>query len=95
MGPTAEVSAPSHQPAVLVEEKSGEAENPKSMLGDASVGSHVVMGMRRDEGGVCKAERAAPDTDELNVRPMLSVKGLLFELPSEIPMAGDACSVIW
>lgn len=96
VGPTAAVSALSHQPAVLVVEKSGEAENPNSMAGDVSAGPHVFMGMRSEEGGVCKAERAALDTDELNVRPMLSLKGsLLFGLLLEMPMAGDACGVIW
>ena len=65
------------------------------MAGDVSVGPHVVMGMRSEEGGVCKAERAALDTDELNVRPMLSLNGsLLLELLFEMPIAGDACGVI-
>jgi hypothetical protein len=77
VGPTAEASALSHQPAVLVDENSGEAENPKSILGDVSLGPHVVMGIRSDEGGVCKAERAALDTEELNARPILSLKGSL------------------
>jgi hypothetical protein len=92
VGPTALASAaPSHHPAVLVLEYSGEAENPKSMLGDVSVGPHVFIGRRSDEGGVCKAERFALDTDELKVRPMLSVKGsLLFGLLFEMPMAGEA-----
>jgi hypothetical protein len=98
VGPTVVVvsAALSHQPAVLVDENSGEAENPKSMAGDVSAGPHVVMGMRIEEGGVCKAERAALDTELLNVRPMLSVKGSLLALVLlEIPMAGDACGVIW
>lgn len=90
-------AAPSHQPAVLVAEKSGEAEKPKSRFGeDVSAGPHVVMGIRSDEGGVCKAERAALDTEELKARPMLSLKGsAVWLLLEEIPMAGEACGVNW
>jgi hypothetical protein len=84
-------AAPSHHPAVLVPENSGEAEKLKSRLGeDVSVGPHVVKGIRRDEGGVCKAERAALDTELLYVRPMLSLKGSLLVLLLEIPIAGEA-----
>jgi hypothetical protein len=54
------------------------------------------MGRRIDEGGVCKAEGLALETEELNERLMLSLKGsLLFELPFVIPIAGEGCGVIW
>jgi hypothetical protein len=88
------VASSSHQPAVLVVEKSGEAEKLKSMAGEVSV-PHVVMGNRSDEGGVCKAERAALDPEELNARPILSLKGSLLLLLLDIPIAGDACGVNW
>lgn len=60
----------SHQPAVLLLQKSGGAEKPTSSVDEVS-GPHVVMGSLMEDGGVCKAERAALDAEELYDRPML------------------------
>lgn len=61
-------------------------------MGDVS-GPHVVMGSLLEDGGVCKAERAALDAEELYARPMLMWYVLLVCV--EIPMAGEACGVNW
>jgi hypothetical protein len=80
--------------------KAGEAENPKSRLGDTSgAGPHVVMGKRRDSGGVCKAERVAAVLaldallkERSTFEPKLLV--LLCALLG-MPIAGDAEGVKW
>lgn len=80
-----------HQFAVFpVPTKSGEAEKSKSKLGELV--PHVVMGIRRLEGGVCKAERAALEAaEEPNDSPILSPNGLPPAFGT--PMEGDACGV--
>ena len=83
-----------HQPAVsrllLV---SHEAEKLRSKAGEVSE-PHVVTGKWREEGGVCKAERAALGAlEELEVSPVSLSKPLPLMLG--VPIAGDAQGVNW
>jgi hypothetical protein len=79
-----------HHPAVLVLGNSDAPEKAKSMLGDP-VGPQVVMGIRSDEGGVCRVDPVVPDVDDAKDIPMLSLNDVLLDML----MAGDACGVSW
>jgi hypothetical protein len=73
--------------------ESHEAEKPRSRSGDV-LGPHVVIDSWREEGGVCKAERAALGAlEDAEASPVLSSKPLSMLLAT--PIAGDAEGVKW
>jgi hypothetical protein len=73
--------------------ESHEAEKSTSRADDV-FGPHVVIDNGREEGGVCKAERAALGAlEELEVSPVSLSKPLPLMLG--VPIAGDAQGVNW